>query len=110
MSTDARLASAMVDWQDGPQRLRRLRAGLDTRAVGALDRAERALRTEVLRRLGPSYRVADVLSVYADSEAWTASLIADSLRPRSIPAAAAPLADSVFGRAAQQARDARDVL
>ena len=97
--SDPGVVSAQMEWAEGPGRVRRLRRGLDTRGLAAVDRAERALATALAGRLGPSYRLADLYREYTDSERWARDVVVDALAPLRLPAAVAPLVDAAFEHA-----------
>ncbi len=97
--SDPGLVSAQMEWAEGPDRVRRLRRGLDARGQAAVDRAEAALATALARRLGPSYRLDDLYREYRDSDRWARDVVADALAPLRLPAAVTPLVDAAFERA-----------
>jgi hypothetical protein len=104
--SDAGLASAQMQWADGPGRVRRVRAGLDERGRAAVDRAEAELGRAITQRLGPSYTLHELLRVYLDSDAWAVPVVTEAMAPRVMLSAVTPLVDAAFERAASAARDA----
>ena len=107
---DVEVDSARLEWSTGPERLRRVRRGLDERRLAAVDTAARRLEGELMRRTGPDFRLADLASVYADAERWAPGVLEGAFRGFVLPHAEAPLVDAAFHRHARLARDARDDL
>ena len=105
---DVEVASARMEWASGPERLRRVRRGLDERRLAALDRASRSVLAELQRRTGPDFHLRDLAEVYADVERWAPYVVDGALRGLVLPEAEAPIVDSAFERHARQARDGRD--
>jgi len=105
---DVQVDSARMEWASGPERLRRVRRGLDERRLAALDRASRAVSAELQRRTGPDFTLRDLTTVYADVEHWAPYVIETALHGLVLPSAEAPLVDSAFERHARSARDRRD--
>jgi hypothetical protein len=104
---DVEVDSAALEWASGPDRLRRLRRGLDERRIAAVDRASRALEGDLMRRTGPDFVLRDLALLYADAERWTPAILEDAFRGLVMPEAEAPLLDAAFHRHARMARDAR---
>ena len=84
-----------------------LHASYLLRPALALDRASEDLRAELIRRLGPSFAVADLYALYLDADSWAREVVRRALEPSSVPAALAPLIDTAFGQMASSARDRR---
>ena len=101
------LDAAEAEWERGPAGVRRIRRGLDARTALAVDRAAEDLRAELIRRLGPSFAVADLYALYLDADAWAREVVRRALEPASVPAVLAPLIDTAFGQMASSARDRR---
>lgn len=101
------LQAAMLDWQDAPARVRRLRAGLQERGLEAFQRAEEAVHSELVRRLGPGYSLADLYRQYERADDWARVVVADELGSVRLPGAVTPLVDLAFNRMAGAARDGR---
>jgi hypothetical protein len=99
--------AVVAEWERGPDTLRRLRRRLDGRSALALERAERALGDELVRRLGPSYDLATLAREYRDADAWARDVVARATAPMRMPAALAPLLETAFLRASRGARDGR---
>jgi hypothetical protein len=104
---DVEVDSAALEWASGPDRLRRVRRGLDERRIAAVDRASRALEAELMRRTGPDFVLLDLALLYADAERWAPVVLEDAFRGLVMPQAEAALLDSAFHRHARMARDAR---
>jgi hypothetical protein len=103
MSDDARLASARRDWEEGEARLARARR--DPGRAAVLDGVVEQLRRELARRIGQTYTLAELLSVYETSGTWSRD-VAQRTAPRSAFAHdLAVVADPVFARAARGASD-----
>ncbi len=102
----AGIEGALGDWESGPDALRRFRRRLDGSGSVALDAAERALRAELGRRLGPNYALAKLYAEYLASETWATEIVHRELHPRTLPAAIAPLIDAAFLHASRSALDA----
>jgi hypothetical protein len=96
-----------MEWASGPDRLRRVRRGLDERRVAALDRAARSLAAELQRRTGPDFDLHALAVLYADAERWAPDLIQAAFAGLRIPLADAPLLDAAFDRHSRMARDVR---
>jgi hypothetical protein len=105
---DVEVDSARMEWASGPERLRRVRRGLDERRLAALDRASRAVLSELQRRTGPDFRLRDLAEVYADVERWAPNVVDTALQGLVLPEAEAPIVDNAFERHARHARDGRD--
>jgi hypothetical protein len=105
---DVEVDSARLEWSSGPDRLRRVRRGLDERRLAAVDGAARALESELMRRTGPDFRLVDLARLYADAERWAPGVLEGPFRGFVLPQAEAPLVDAAFHRHARYARDARD--
>jgi hypothetical protein len=97
-----------MEWASGPERLRRVRRGLDERRLAAVDRASRAVGAELHRRTGPDFMLRDLAAVYADVEHWAPYVVDTALHGLVLPEAEAPIVDSAFERHARHARDGRD--
>ena len=103
----AGLEAAFLEWDRGPLGVQRVRRGLDARGALALDRAADAVRREIVRRLGPSYSLADLYALYVDADAWARHVVAAAAEPTRLPTAVTPVVDAAFGYAARSARDRR---
>jgi hypothetical protein len=99
--------AVIAEWERGPDALRRLRRRLDARSALALERAERALADELVRRLGPTYDLATLAREYRDADAWARDVVARVTAPTRLPAALAPLLETAFLRASRGALDGR---
>lgn len=101
------LQAAMLDWQDAPDRVRRLRRRLDERGLEAILRAEEAVFRELVRRLGPGFTLAALYREYERADDWARMVVGDELGTVRIPGAVTPLVDLAFNRMAGRARDGR---
>jgi hypothetical protein len=104
---DVEVDSARMEWASGPERLRRVRRGLDERRVAALDRASRTLESELQRRTGPEFFLRDLARLYAGAERWAPDLVEAAFAGLVLPHAQAPLLDAAFERHSRMARDGR---
>jgi hypothetical protein len=104
---DAEVESARMEWASGPDRLRRVRRGLDERRVAALDRAARVVGAELQRRTGPDFDLRALAMLYVDAERWAPDLIQSAFAGLRMPLAHAPLLDAAFERHSRMARDVR---
>ncbi len=101
------LQAAMLDWQDAPDRVRRLRRRLDERGLEAFRRAEEGVFRELVRRLGPGFTLGGLYREYERADDWARMVVSDELGSVSIPGAVTPLVDLAFGRMSGSARDGR---
>ena len=62
------LDSALFQWEDGYRRLRELSD--DPRRTARLDRAVEAIRDELRRRIGPTFRAAELADLYGRGTDW----------------------------------------
>ena len=101
--SDARIASARADWAAGERRLAAARQ--DPTRVATLDRLVDEIRRELVRRVGRTYSLAELVSAYEAAGPWTRDL-AQRLAPGQAWAHDLSLiADPVFAAAARGARD-----
>jgi hypothetical protein len=101
--SDARIASARADWASGERRLRAARQ--DPARTATLDRLVEEIRRELVRRIGRTYTLAELVTAYESAGPWTRDL-AQRLAPGQAWAHDLTLiADPVFAGAARGARD-----
>ena len=91
------LDNAMLQWQDGEQRLRQSRPGEQAQLEGAVQGVLEGIR----KRLGSSFRIAELAELYAQGTDW-ADDIAARHRAGSDTGA---VVDAAFGRYAREAAD-----
>jgi hypothetical protein len=103
---NAGVIAARIDWQQGGAALRRARRGLDPARAEAIDRAERELRRDIARRLGPSFSILDLYRLYLEADRFAPETIARSAAPVPVARFVTPIVDSAFGALERQARDA----
>ena len=91
------LENALFQWRDGEQRLR------DAPEPGRrrLEQAAEAIVEELRRRLGSSFLVGELASLYADGTDWAATL-AERYTPGT---EASYVVDAAFARYAREAKD-----
>jgi hypothetical protein len=84
--------NALFQWEEGWQRLGELRA--DPLARRRADRVIDAVRDELRRRIGPTFRVGELANLYADGTDWCLA-VASEVDPES-PLDPQTLADAAF--------------
>jgi hypothetical protein len=101
--SDARLSSARADWAAGERRLAAARR--DPARAATVDRLVDELRRELVRRIGRTYTLAELVTAYEAAGPWARDL-AQRLAPGQPWAQDLSLiADPVFAAAARGARD-----
>ncbi len=103
--TDPGIASARLEWSTGEARLRRVRRTFGADELAAADHAGRAIGAELVRRLGPGYRLVDLYSLAIASDTWAPPVVAEYLVSPRIVAAIAPMVDAACHRLSGGARD-----
>jgi len=89
---DYPLENALFQWEEGYRRLEEVRG--DPRAYRRAVRAVDAVRDELRRRIGPTFRAGQLAGLYAEDTDWTAEIV---LREGSdAPVDPASLADAAF--------------
>ncbi len=66
------LENALFQWEDGHRRLEELRG--DPRAYRQAGRVVDAIRDELRRRVGPTFRAEQLADLYADGTDWAAEV------------------------------------
>jgi hypothetical protein len=101
--TDPRIASARADWAAGERRLAAERR--DPTRGPTLDRLTEEIRRELVRRIGRTYTMAELVTAYEGAGPWARDL-SQRLAPGQAWAHDLSLvADPVFAAAARGARD-----
>lgn len=101
------LAAARHQWEEGKRRL--AGEGVDTPRSSQLSDLVDEVTAELRRRVGQSFTLAELASVYEGAEDWVRDVIRASAPPRS-PAGirdTALVQDAAFARYAQGASDYR---
>lgn len=91
------LDNAMFQWQDGQQRLQSLRPGERVQ----LESAVQAVLEEIRRRLGSSFRIAELAELYAAGTDWAEDVAAR----RYAGLDGVMVVDAAFARYAHEAAD-----
>jgi hypothetical protein len=86
------LENALFQWEEGHRRLEGLRD--DPRAYRRAARVVDALRDELRRRIGPTFRASELAELYADGTDWAAE-VAAAAAPGQV-ADTGSLADAAF--------------
>jgi hypothetical protein len=86
------LENALLQWEEGHRRLEELRD--DPRAYRRAARVVDAMRDELRRRIGPTFRASELAELYARGTDWAAD-VAAAASPGSVPDSGA-LADAAF--------------
>lgn len=99
--TTAQSQAAVFEWQEGLRRL----GGVPVAARASCEAVVAALHSELRRRLGATFTVAELAEVYTGSHDWFLG-IALRIAPRGGPAHdAAVTLDGAFARFARHAQD-----
>jgi hypothetical protein len=91
-AVDYPLENALFQWEEGHRRLEDLRA--DPRAYRHAARVVDAIRHELRRRIGPTFRAVDLAKLYAQGTEWCAE-VAFGVSPGAV-ADPGSLADAAF--------------
>lgn len=91
------LDNAMLQWQDGEQRLRQSRPGEQAQLEGAVQGVLEGIR----KRLGSSFRIAELAELYAQGTDWAEEVAAR----RWAGMDAVMVVDAAFARYAREAAD-----
>jgi hypothetical protein len=67
------LENAIFQWEEGYRRLEELRD--DPRAYRRASRAVDAIRDELRRRIGPTFRAAELATLYSQGTDWCAEIV-----------------------------------
>jgi hypothetical protein len=86
------LENALFQWEEGHRRLEELRE--DPRAYRRAARVVDAIRDELRRRIGPTFRAAQLAGMYAEGTDWAAE-IATTASPQP-PVDPGSLTDAAF--------------
>lgn len=95
------LENALFQWEEGHRRLEGLRD--DPRAYRRATRVVDAMRDELRRRIGPTFRAAELAELYAGGTDWAAE-VAEAASPSPVVDAGS-LADAAFWLYLRGARD-----
>ncbi len=87
--------NALFQWEEGEHRIRDAQAGTRARLEGAVD----TVLTELRRRLGSSFTVEELASLYGGGVDWAGDLA----QARGAGSDAAWVVDATFGRYAREA-------
>jgi hypothetical protein len=91
-NVDYPLENALFQWEEGYRRLEEVRG--DPRAYRRAARAVDAIRDELRRRIGPTFRAGQLAGLYAEGTDWAAEIV---LRESSdAPVDPASLTDAAF--------------
>ena len=95
------LENALFQWEEGHRSLEELRE--DPRAYRRADRVVRAVTDELRRRIGPTFRAADLAALYGEGTDWCleVAMAVDPAPPRDPQ----ELADAAFWLYLRGARD-----
>lgn len=93
--------NALFQWEEGYRRLEELRG--DSRAYRRAGRVVDAIRDELRRRMGPTFRAEQLAEFYAGGTDWAAE-VAAAASPEP-PADTGTLADAAFWLYLRGARD-----
>lgn len=105
MASEAAVASARREWQEGERRLEaEARAG--TRYAPLLEQVEIVV-AELRRRVGQTFTLAELVDAYADAERWSGEALDESEAPRSWPRTLTLVQAAAFARYARGAVDYR---
>ncbi len=96
---------AMMEWQEGLDRLEHLHAGRKREAV--YRHVVDGIVAELTRRVGQTFTLADLTRVYADSAGW-ARQVAQNTTDEVWAHDLTIVADAAFARFARNASDYRD--
>jgi hypothetical protein len=93
--------NALFQWEEGHRSLEELRG--DPRAYRRADRTVRAVTDELRRRIGPTFRAADLAALYGEGTDWCleVAMAVDPAPPRDPQ----QLADAAFWLYLRGARD-----
>lgn len=103
MSSDAHVATARFQWDDG---LRRLAARAGDRSAVWREHVIDATMAELRRRLGMSFTTADLAREYATASGWFMAIAADEAPGHPEAWEPSVVMDAAFGRFRAHAKDA----
>ena len=95
---------AMLEWEEGARRLAALSLTAHRRAM--VDQMETKLKAKIVRRIGQTFDLADLVDVYASSEAWCLD-VAQRVTPEPWAYDLSAVQPAAFARVARNATDYR---
>jgi hypothetical protein len=99
----SRIETARIEWEEGERRLERARR--DPHNAATLDRLTTEMRRELGRRLGQTYTLAELVSIYDRSATWSREVALRAAPDAPQLHQLALIADPVFAAAARGATD-----
>lgn len=108
MTVDPLVEVAVQAWGEAPATARRVRAGLDTRGLAGFERAYSAIHSELVRRVGQQFTLAELAAAWREADRWAPDVAIDAARPAAPPRSTPLLVDLACQRLQRSARDARD--
>ncbi len=107
MNADPKTEVAIQAWGEAARTARRARAGLDARGLAAFERAAAAVQSELVRRVGQTFNLAQLAEAWREADRWAPDVARDAAHPVAPPRSTPLLVDLACARLQRSARDAR---